>query len=54
MINFLIGNLSVIVPDFVDPDEVFGRCELQVFPLLLHLVRDLARGQLRAVEAWKI
>ena len=43
----------LLCPDLIDPDEILGRGQLEVLPLLVHLVRDLARGQLGAVEAWK-
>ncbi len=36
--------------DLVDLDEVVGRRQLQVLSLLLHLVRDLAGGELGSVK----
>ena len=36
--------------DFVDLDEVVGRGQLQVLPLLLHLLRDLAGGEFGSVK----
>ena len=41
---------ALLGPDLVDADEVLGGRELEVLPLLVHLVGDLARGQLAAVE----
>ena len=44
---------ALLRPDLVHPDEVLGRRQLQVLPLLVQLVGDLARRDLRAVEPCK-
>ena len=41
---------ALLRPDLVHPHEVLGRGELQVLPLLVQLVRDLAGRDLGAVQ----
>ena len=44
---------ALLGPDLVHPDEVLGRGQLQVLPLLVQLVRDLTGRDLRAVQPCK-
>ena len=44
---------ALLRPDLVHPDEVLGRGQLQVLPLLVQLVRDLAGRDLGAVQPCK-
>ena len=44
---------ALLGPDLVHPDEVLGRGQLQVLPLLVQLVGDLARRDLGAVKPCK-
>ncbi len=37
--------------DLVDLDKIVGRGQLEVLAFLIHLVGDLARGQLRTMQA---